>query len=356
MQLLELLYQKEFKNIPFISRKLSIAEDSKVILCGTSGSGKTFLVYDYLQFESYGSYLYIDFDDFRVSGITKDKLEKFCDEKKITTLVLENFDFAFEPPDVLKLIITSKKKLYHDGYVTKILYPLDFEEFTSFEKKFISEQVSFNNFSRKGTYPHIALSSEESFEKNFNLMLKATFRDELEFFIVRYLSKKQGSIVTLLGLFKELKEQVKISKDKFYAVMKNLENQLFIFFVPKYGVSSYSKKLYLVDFAIRGIVSYEKDFLKRFENIVFLELLKRDEKIFYHDRIDFVLPEKSTAITTILFLPKQMIEQKINLLLPIIKSLGLIKLKVITLESEFEFERDGITCEVLTFWSFVFGL
>jgi len=355
MQLLELLYEREFKNLSIIPRKLSIVEDDKLIICGARGSGKSYLIYDYLQFESFGSYLYIDFSDFRVEGITKQDLEKFCDEKKITTLVLENFDFSFTPPTVLKTIITTTSYKELDGFVTKVLYPLDFEEFISFDKKFVNEQITFNYFSTRGTYPYVVTSKKEDFEKNFQQMLKALYQDSFEFQLLKILSLKQGSLITLLGLFNELKQSFKLSKDRFYAMIKKFQDEYTIFLVPKYEKKSHSKKLYMIDFAIRGVVSFDKDFKKRFENIVFLELLKRGEEIYYSDRVDFVIPQKKLAITSMLFLPEGLLENKIDILLPSIKELGLKKLQVITLDPEFKYEKDGIECEVLPFWSFALG-
>jgi len=355
MQLLELLYEREFKNLSIVPRKLSISEDDKLIICGARGSGKSYLIYDYLQFESFGSYLYIDFSDFRVEGIVKEDLEKFCDEKKITTLVLENFDFSFTPPQVLKTIITTTAYHDKDGFVTKTLYPLDFEEFISFDKKFVSEQVAFNYFSTRGTYPFVVTSKREDFEKNFQQMLRAFYHDKTEFEILKNLSLKQGSLVTLLGLFNELKSSLKLSKDRFYAIIKKFQDENTLFLIEKYEKKSHKKKLFMIDFAIRGVVSYEKDFIKRFENIVFLELLKRGEEVYYGERVDFILPEKKVAVSSMLFLPEGLLRNKIEMLIPTIKELGLKKLQILTLEPEFSFEKDGVECEAMTFWSFALG-
>ena len=355
MQLLELLYEREFKNIPAIPRKLSIVEDDRIILCGTRGAGKSWLIYDYLQFEAFGSYLYIDFQDFRVKDITKEKLEKFIDEKNITTLVLENFDFSFTPPTTLKTIITTTKKVYLDGFVTKVLYPLDFEEFISFDKKFVSEQNTFNYYTIKGTYPFVVTSQKNSFEKNFQMMLNSFYHDKSEFNLLKKLSLKQGNLVTLLGLYKEIKEHEKISKDKFYSLMQKFQDEMSIFLISKYNTNSHKKKIYMIDFAIRGVVSHDKDFARRYENIIFLELLKRGEEVFYSDRIEFILPKKSLAIIPVLFLPEGLLKNKMKLLVPILKDMGLKKLQAITLDPEFSFIEDGVECEALTFWSFALG-
>ncbi len=352
MQLLELLYEREFKKLSLFKRKLSLYEDDKIILCGAKQSGKSFLVFDYLSNESYGSYLYIDFSDFRVSGISKEKLEYFIDAKKITTLVLDNFDFSFTPPNVLKVILVSTKNIKLDGFNTKILYPLDFEEFMLFEKKFVSEQISFNNFTLKGSYPFVALGNKDEYEHRYRLLLNSIVTDEVEFFVLKTLALKQGSFISVLGLFKLIKEKIKISKDRFYEIIKKFQDEFLLFLVSKYEKNSHSKKVFLVDFALRGVLSYEKDFIKRLESIVFLELLKRDKEIFYSDNFDIVLPLQEQAISIVPFLPDGMLKNKLNLMVIHAKRLSLKKITLITLEPSFSYENFGVICEAIPFWEF----
>ena len=352
MQLLELLYEREFKKLNLFKRKLSLYEDDKIILCGPRQSGKSFLVYDYLANEAYGSYLYIDFSDFRVNGITKEILEKFIDQKNITTLVLDNFDFSFKVPNVLKTIIITTKITFLEGFKTKILYPLDFEEFLLFEKKFISEQVSFNNYTLVGSYPFVAISGRGEYENRYKLLLKSIVFDEVEFFILKTLALKQAHLVSKLSLFKQIKEHIKISKDRFYEILKKFEDEFLVFFVQKYESNSHQRKVFLVDFAIRGILSYEKDFIKRLESIVFLELIKRGEEVFFSESFDLIVPKKEQAISITPFLPDGMLKNKLNLLVVHALRLGLKKITMITLEPSFSYINAGIVCEAKPFWEF----
>ena len=352
MQLLELLYEREFKKLTLFKRKLSLYEDDKILLCGPKQSGKSFLVYDYLSNEAYGSYLYIDFSDFRVEGITKEKLEEFIEKKNITTLVLDNFDFSFTPPNVLKTIVISTKKESLEGFRTKILFPLDFEEFMLFEKKFISEQISFNNFSLIGSYPFVAVGAKEEFEHRYRLLLKSIVSDEVEFFILKTLALKQATKVSKLGLFKEIKEQIKISKDRFYEVLDRFCDEFLVSFVKKYEKNSHSHKVFVIDFATRGVLSYEKDFIKRLESIVYLELFKREEKVFYSDSFDLVVPNKEQAISITPFLPDGMLKNKLNMMVVHALRLGLKKITLITLEPSFSYTNAGVVCEAVPFWEF----
>ena len=351
-RLLELLYEKEFKGIKILPRKLSLYKESKILLCGPRGSGKSMLIRDFLSNEAFGSYLYIDFDDFRVDKIDRDILQNFIEEKKITTLVLENFDFSFTPPPTLKIIITATKKKELDGFVTKILYPLDFEEFLLFEKRFVNEQIAFNNFSLMGSYPFVVESGREFYEHRFHLFLNSLFDNKTKFFIFKMLSLKQSSFITPLSLFKEIKEYIKISKDRFYAILKELQEEMFIYLVPKYKQRSHEKKIYMIDFAIRGVISYEKDFTKRLENIIFTELLKKEEEIYCDTNFDFILPKKQIAIISMPFLPEGLLKNRLKLLSHQAKKLNIFNIKVITLDPQFIFKYDGVSFEVLNFWNF----
>jgi len=352
LQLLELLYEREFKKLNLHRRKLSLYSDDNIILCGAKQSGKSFLVYDYLANEAYGSYLYIDFADFRVSGISKEEFVEFVEKKRITTLVLDNFDFSFTPPKVLKTIIITTKKRELEGFVTKVLYPLDFEEFMLFEKKFTSEQISFNNFSIMGSYPFVAISSRAEYEHRYKLLINSLVLDEVEFLILKSLSLKQGSLVSLLGLFKELKEKIKLSKDRYYEIIKKFQDEFLLYIVEKYEKNSHSKKVFLADFAIRGVLSYEKDFIKRLESIVYLELIKKGDEVYYSDNFDLIVPNKQTAISIVPFLPEAMLKNKLNLMVPHAMRLGLNKITIITLDASFSYQNVGITCEAMPFWEF----
>jgi predicted AAA+ superfamily ATPase len=137
--------------------------------------------------------------------------------------------------------------------------------------------------------------------------------------------------------------------------MQKLQDEMMVYLLPKYQKNSHKKKLFMIDFAIRGIVSFEKDFKKRLDSIIFLELLKKGKEIYYGDRVDFILPENSLAVTAIPFLPEGLLRNKIKLIIPHIKDANLKKLQVITLDAEFNFQEDGVECEVMTFWSFALG-
>lgn len=352
MDILEILYAREFRKVAYNVRKLSL-NTKKIVLLGPRGSGKSSMIFDYLSQREKGSFLYIDFDDFRLKdkNIHRD-LPKFLKNHHVKLLVLENFNFNFEIPSCEEVIITTNKKITLEGFVSLTLYPLDFEEFISFDKRELNLEAIFSAYAVNGTFPIMHKESRSDFIKIYQTFLKTFIRSELEMRILQLLSSYQGKAVSMHGLFLELKSSYKISKDTFYAFIKKLQDEYVLFLVEKFGSKRSAKKLYLIDFALRSVLSFEKDFIKRFENIVFLELMKQGKKLYYTEVIDFYLLEEKKAILTIPFLPSNLIESKLERLSGHFLDLDIKTVQVVTMEVETIYDRDGINYEMIPFWSF----
>jgi predicted AAA+ superfamily ATPase len=99
-------------------------------------------------------------------------------------------------------------------------------------------------------------------------------------------------------------------------------------------------------------LSFEKDFIKRFENIIFLELLKRGYKVSFTDIFDFYLEGESRVIFSIPFLPINLIETKLERFHGHFENFGVKTVQVVTMELEKVYEQDGITFELIPFVSF----
>ena len=352
MELLEILYAREFKKVTYNVRKLSF-EATKILLLGPHGCGKTTMIYDYLYHQEKGSFLYIDFSDFRVYGYdVENDLANFIAKKHIKLLVLDNFDFSFELPKCEEMIITSTKDKNLDGFVTQTLYPLDFEEFISFDKRELNLESIFSSYASIGTFPAIFAEQKIDFIKVYQNFLRVFVKDDVEMSILKLFASHQAKVVSIHTLYQELKVNMKISKDRFYSYAKKLEEEKVIFFIEKFGQSRGSKKIYLIDFAIRSALSFEKDFIKRFENIIFLELLKREKKVFYTEAFDFYIQEESRAILSIPFLPQNIIENKLERLNKHFIEFDIKSVQVVTMEVEKVYEIDGIRYELIPFIRF----
>jgi predicted AAA+ superfamily ATPase len=129
-----------------------------------------------------------------------------------------------------------------------------------------------------------------------------------------------------------------------------LESEFYIYFVPKFEKKKANKKFYFADFAVKNALIFEKNFLARFENIVFCELVKKEQNIFYTDVVDFYLPLTNRVILCIPFLPPELIKRRFMKILKELKLLGVTNLQVITLGNEGEFGQNDILCEIVPFW------
>jgi len=357
MNRLEILYGNEVKKIAFTVRKVSL-HGEKIILKGPRHSGKTYLILDLLSTRKKESFLYIDFADIRIDASIAAHLETFLQKHpKIELLVLENLDFAFPLPHVKEMIITTSQKDFHlKGFEEIFLYPLDFEEFIAFNKRVSDAETLFGQFANTGTFPRMLDVSKFAYVQTFQHLLSSYYHTPVELEILKTFALRQSTLVSTFAMFNLVKKHHKISKDKFYAYTQKLQNEEVIFMVEKFGQKSTQKKLYMIDFSIRGVLSFEKDFIRRFENMIFLELYKRGYEIFYHDLIDFYLPQIQTALFSSPFLTEELIYKKMQKCEKDFDALGVKQVQIITMGTQKSFSQNGIAYEMLPFWNWAIQL
>ena len=348
MEILENLYDIKHKNNHYHERKLSI-NSKRTLINGVKKSGKTSLIIDYLSNFIQDEILYIDLKDTRVD--TKEiakKLKNFLLDKPIKILIIENFDNSFELPKVEEIILTCKGNI--EGFETLTLYPLDFEEFISFEVRHSNIEHIFQLYANTGSYPQVILNSSNSVHWSMQEMLHVMINDSTEFEIFKKFSEAQGSKISLFQIYNQLKSTIKISKDSLYKKVKKLEDEKMLFLIQKYNSPKSSKKLFLIDFALKNALTFKKEFLKRFENMVFLELMKKGYKIYYSDFIDLYIPEKNYGVLCTPFLPQEMIKLRLQKILSHVKELGVKKIDIVTVGNEGEFWLKNTKCSILPFW------
>ncbi len=351
MNILDFLYEQDFKKINFLDRKVSV-NSPKTFIYGTNKSGKSYLIYDYLNRFSKKEVLYIDFNDERVNKEEiKKNLYSFIKSKNIKVLALDNFDFSFEIPNISNIVISSNKDREIKNFKKIHLFPLDFEEFISFYKKYSHPQAMFNIYAKVGTYPKNVLHSKDFLYQNIQEMLKISLTKE-EFLIFKQFAISQGKKKSLFQIFNEIKKENKISKDLFYKTVNDLKDRDFIFLVEKFNQPRAYKKIHLIDFTLKSAFSFQKDFMKMFENMIFLELIKRGYDLSYTDSIELLSSKNKSAFLAMPFLPLEIIKTKLNILKKEFKKLQIEKVYVITLEYEEEFINEDIKYEIKTFWNF----
>lgn len=90
---------------------------------------------------------------------------------------------------------------------------------------------------------------------------------------------------------------IKVSKNTLYEYFTYLEDAMVLYQVPVYSDSPFvqqrnPKKIYAVDIGLKKSVSFEKDRGKLFENIVFNELRRYTDDIYYYQdkqEVDFIV-------------------------------------------------------------------
>lgn len=357
MNRLEILYEQEVKKIAFVVRKVRL-EGDKIILKGPRHSGKTYLILELLSSYKKEQFLYIDFADVRIDASIAGELDAFVKaHPKIELLVLENLDFAFPLPACRRIIITTSQRDFHlKGFQEMTLYPLDFEEFIAFDRKGGDAETLFSHFANVGTFPAMLGVSPFAYVQSFQHLIASYYHAPVELQILKTYALRQSTLVSVFAMFNLVKKEHKISKDKFYAYTHKLLNEEVMFMLEKYGQKSTQKKLYMIDFAMRGVLSFEKDFIRRFENMIFLELYKRGESLYYTDWIDFYLPESGSAILSAPFMPKERIEKRLEKVKKELAPLEVEHLYIITMGIQERFMFEGIECEALPFWNWALQL
>ncbi len=357
MNRLEILYEDEVKKISFNVRKVNLKGD-KIILKGPRHSGKTYLILDLLSTKRKESFLYIDFSDIRIDASIVAHLGAFLKKyPQIELLVLENLDFAFPLPKCKKIIITMGQKDFHlNGFDEIYLYPLDFEEYIAFDKKGLNVDAIFSSFANTGTFPQMLGISKLSFVQSFQHLLLSYYKTPTELEILKNYALAQSTKISVFSVFQGVKKSHKISKDRFYEYTQKLLNEEVIFLVEKFGQKSRQKKLYMIDFAIRGVLSFEKDFIRRFENMIFLELYKRGFEIFFIDIAEFYIPSIDTVVISLPFAMGHMIFDKLERSREVFERLELKNVFVITMQTRDSFIKNGISYEIMPFWNWAVGL
>ncbi len=353
---LEIFYDFDPNKYNLIDRKFQIKE-KKLIISAPRQSGTTSLLYLYLSNFKKGTFLYIDFNDLRIDRQDiKNNIAKFLIQHNIILLALDNFNFTFDVPHCEQVIITSNYTKRLEGYSTRNFYPLDFEEFIAFEKKHTNIEQIFNLFANIGTYPKIALSTQTNKTVLMQQTISNILRNDKELEIFKQISQFQGRKISLFEIFKILKTNLKLSKDNFYKILEYFQDTNLLIFLEKFNQPKTAKKLFLIDFALKNALSFQKDFIKRFENIVFLELYKRKDSIYYTDDTNFYLPKENMAILCIPFLPINLLRNKIIKRKKHFKKLNIKKVDIISLGNEAEFLDSNIDYQVIPFWNWANSL
>lgn len=357
---------KEFheRRLPEIyHRTLEIPETRKIVsLIGARRIGKTSYFFQMIgQLEASAGrerILYINFEDERILPLDVKDLNSILEA--YYELYPENVDrelylFFDEVQNVpgwevyvrrlydrgdLKLFLTgSSSKMLSKELATSLrgrtlsfyLYPLDFREYLAFRgvepvqdfeysKQRFELKKLFEEYLYEGGFPEVVLEVPELRKKilqdYFEMMI---YRDLVERFSIRnttllkaltkYLVTNIGNPFSVTSYYKAIKQDQEVSKGTLLEYISHLEDISLVYFLPLFSYSLKAqainpRKVYCIDNGLRNAVSFtfSKDEGKLAENLVFLELMRREKEIYYWKNggeVDFIVKEEDNSLTAI---------------------------------------------------------
>ncbi len=297
----------------------------KVHIFGAPQSGKTSIALNFAR--GFKNPLYMDFADLRnTDELIRQTLFKSAIEKKVDLIILDNVPSDFNAhfgAEVAVITIAQTKMNRVDfganrtdssanrvadsstDFVPLEILPLNFEEFISFDSQNLNLNELFERFIKFGNLPFVlSLRDWQKLEAKQKMLFNALGQD-MDIFLT--LMRFQSSAVSVFQLYNILKKDGKMSKDRIYGVISDFVRRGILRSARHLTKPKAPKKAYFFDFSVKNAVSYERNFMASFENMVFLEILGRkgaDSDIFYSDKIPlicdkdcfFLMPFKSKEV------------------------------------------------------------
>lgn len=199
------------------------------------------------------------------------------------------------------------------------VWPLSFKEYLDFKNK--TKVSNYNkeveNYILEGGFPKVVLEKNQT-EKNEilrNYLHDIIYKDIASRYEIRQLSSLQNIIQYLLTnisskhSFNSLKNAFNINVVTAQDYALYCESAFLFFFVKKYDrnlkvQSRNPQKVYCIDTGLRQANAFyhSLDQGKLIENIVFIELLRRNQEVFYHQEnyeVDFLILQSGLAVKAI---------------------------------------------------------
>ncbi|MEK6914414.1 MAG: ATP-binding protein [Nanoarchaeota archaeon] len=402
--------------------KVDVNTDFIITITGPRRAGKTYFCFQLInklfsEGKSKENILYINFEDNKLLGAEANDLEKLLetffelsqiDKKQKIYLffdeiqTVKNWDsWARTINDTRKnihIILTgSSSKLLSKEISTKLrgrvlnyeIFPLSFKEILDWKNvKYDLKNISYSKakteikklfslFILNGGYPTIIyqdMLKENILQNYYDSMI---FKDIIE----RYKIEDVNKLKALANLlFESVSKEMsynklanklnsigfKISKNTVIEYLAYFEDAYLFFQNLKYEYSLAKqlgsiKKIYCIDNGLLNTVSFKfsEDFGKLLENIVYIELRRRNEQIYYFRKnyeCDFLIVRKnkvSMAIQVTKKLDDDNEKREINGLLEVMNEYKLKEGILLTEDQEEEIKSEGKKIKVIPVWKWL---
>jgi len=315
-----------------------------ISLVGPRRAGKTYLMFQLMKNVNPSLRLYINFEDYRLTGITSKEFFRLIEiyysifpenKKKKTYFFFDEIQNVTEWERVIRHLLDNENcQIFITGSSSKLLskeiatqlrgrsltyfvFPFSFREFLQAKNITFNETLSsyerlkiiklLEEYLKTGGYPEVVMFDNK--EKIVNEIWEVTIsRDIIERWkvknikVLKLLTKaiKESTKFSIHKFFNFLKSLgIRISKNTLYTYLEYLKDSLILFSVFRYSPSYKNieksiPKIYLVD---SGLYENKAEITKLMENAVFIELKRRGfENIFYYitkknEEVDFLVIE-----------------------------------------------------------------
>jgi len=402
--------------------KIPLESEFIISIIGPRRAGKTFVCFNIINYllsrkMSKHQILYLNFEDEKLLGAGAEDLDKLLNAfYELTKLGAKEEIYLFldEIQNVknwevwvrrihdmyknIHLILTgSSSKLLSKEISTSLrgrvlsiqIFPLSFKELLNWKKitydlntisksnqRFELKRV-FSEYLNQGGYPAIFKNTELKQQILQSYLESIILKDIVERYNIRD-SKKLKLLSNLLfeGVARDLSYTklanfisslgYKLSKKTIIDYLSYFEEAYLFFQSLKYEYSLRKqlgsiKKLYCIDNGLLNTVSFKfsEDRGRLLENLIFIELKRRNKKVFYNKdtyECDFIIQEKDKIIEVIQVTEKLTMEnekREIGGLLEAIKKFNLKKGLIVTADEERDIELEGKKIRVIPVWKWL---
>ncbi|MBS9783950.1 ATP-binding protein [Candidatus Gracilibacteria bacterium] len=220
-------------------------------------------------------------------------------------------------------LLSSELSTHFRGRVFEYkVFPLTFTEILGFLDMPLRSQYATRDLAKMhnilqttlkfGNFPEIVLSENPLFKTdNLKTYLDVLiYKDLLERykienevalkFLLKSLTIGFTKYVNISKIYNTLKSQnIKIGKSTLFDYYEYIKNIFYVFELENFYNTKATKKIALYNIGFNAIYSSKTNLGQAFENLVFLELLKKYKQVFFKkngDEIDFYIPEDQINI------------------------------------------------------------
>ncbi len=396
---------REYEEIGFEGLARGISSDviqleSALTIIGPRRAGKTTYLREIIQTIGLKHFLFLNFEDERILQIQgidpfldayyelyNEKPYIFIDEVqnaenwhlKVRRLIDQNFKVFITGSNANLLSSEIATHLAGRAFVKKIM-PFHFQEFLKLKRIDFSQDAiyskkrfqiikNFDEFLRFGGFPEIIQTNlkRELLQQYFDIVfykdmiVRHHIRQETGLrLIIQKLLENLGKSYKIANLKNRVAQLHPINKQTVFDYLRILQESFFVQHIKNFKKSflqrETERKTYFIDNGFLNILSLDMNNGKLLENLVFLELLKRDKPVFYFrdkNECDFVCASKGTVtfaaqVTWELSHSNQ--EQEISGLLEVLNAYNLQSGFILTHSQEEDLDVQGKNIFVRPVW------